>query len=313
MLRPWLIGLMALGLGVGSAAAQSAPVQSAPASPDVPPQDPPPTTVDDVVVVGGELAQRTEEFVNRMAAPARRRGLARWEGEVCLGVVNFKTEVAHLIIDRITEVARELEIDLGEPGCDPNVVIAGTTDAPVLARDMVRRYRSNFFRYGYTSSNRGGAALEVFQTSAEPVRWWHVSLPIVTSTGAPAIRLPGKGSVSAPCRSRAGFWVRNCDEVTDRLMRMITIVDIDGLESVNLAQLADYLTLISLAQIEPESDYSGYDTVLNLFEPGVPVSGLTDWDMVYLRALYSGEAENLTAGEQADRMLSELQSTTDDD
>lgn len=316
MLRPCLIGLMALGLGVGTAVAQTAPNQTAPtqapraqaatASPDDSPQDPPPTTVDDVVVVGGALEAQAEEFVSRLAAPARRRGLARWEGEVCLGVVNFRAEVAHLIIDRITDVARELEMELGEPGCEPNVVIAGTTDAPRLARDMVGRYRSNFFRYGYTSSNRGSAALQAFQTSDAPVRWWHVSLPIVVETGAAAIRLPGRDPVEAKCRTRSGYWARNCDEVTDRIMRMITIVDIDGLESVNLAQLADYLTLIALAQIEPDADYSGFDTVLNLFDPAIEVSGLTEWDMIYLRALYSGEAEHLTPDEQARRMLPEL-------
>ncbi|MDZ4054584.1 MAG: hypothetical protein U1E24_15175 [Phenylobacterium sp.] len=309
MLRPWLMGFLALGLGVGSAVAQNAPpptTQTPPASSDDTPQEPPVATVDDVLVVGGALEKLAENFVTSLAAPARRRGLARWEGEVCLGVVNFRAGVAHLIIDRITDVARELEMELGEPGCEPNVVIAGTTDASRLARDMVGRYRSNFFRYGYTSSNRGSAALEAFQTSDAPVRWWHVSLPIVVETGAAAIRLPGRGPVEAHCRTRSGYWARNCDEVTDRIMRMITIVDIDGLENVNLAELADYLALITLAQVEPDADYSGFDTVLNLFDPAIAVSGLTDWDMIYLRALYSGEAEHLTAAEQADRMVSEL-------
>lgn len=306
MIRPWLIGLMALCLGVGSAVAQTAPP-----SPDNAPQDPPPTTVDDVVILGGALEKMVEEFVTSLAAPARRRGLARWEGEVCLGVVNFRPQVAHLIIDRISDVARELEIELGEPGCEPNIVIAGTADGASLARDMVGRYRSNFFRYGYTSSNRGSAALAAFQETDAPVRWWHISLPIVVDTGAAAIRLPGYGAVDNPCRSRSGSWVKNCDEVTDRIMRMITIVDIDELESVNLAQLADYLALISLAQIEPDADYSEFNTVLNLFHPTIAVSGLTDWDMVYLRALYAGESEHLTPAEQARRMMPELQETPD--
>ena len=308
MLRPGLIGLMALGLGAGTAVAQTAPN-----TPDTPLQDPPATTVDDVVVVGGALEKLAEEFVTSLAAPARRRGLARWDGEVCLGVVNFRSEVAHLIIDRITDVARELAIELGEPGCEPNVVIAGTTDGAGLARDMVRRYRSNFFRYGYTTSNRGSAALDVFQTSEAPVRWWHVSLPIVVDTGSSAIRLPGKDPVDNPCRTRSGGWARDCDEVTDRIMRMMTIVDIDGLEGVNLAELADYLALITLAQIEPDADYREFDTVLNLFDPTMAVSGLTDWDMIYLRALYSGDAEHVTPGEQAGRMLPGLREARGDD
>ena len=193
MLRAWLIGLVALGFGVGTAVAQTAPSEAtpaAPASPDESLQDPPATTIDGIVVLGGDLEALAEQFVTGLSAPARNRGLARWDDEVCLGVVNFRAEVANLIIDRISDVARGLEIELGEPGCEPNVVIAGTIDAPGLARGMVGRYRSKFFRYGYTASNRGSAALEVFQTSDAPVRWWHLSLPIVVDTGAPAMRLP---------------------------------------------------------------------------------------------------------------------------
>nr|MBF0665241.1 hypothetical protein [Brevundimonas sp.] len=189
----------------------------------------------------------------------------------------------------------------------------GTADGTQLARDMVRRYRSNFFRYGYTTSNPGTAALGVFQTSEAPVRWWHVSLPVVVSTGASAIRLPGGDPVENPCRRPSGTWVANCDKVTDRMMRMITIVDIDGIEGVGLAPLADYLTLVALAQIEADTDFSEFDTVLNLFNPDRTVSGLTNWDMIYLRALYSAEAEHISAREQARRMAPELREARADD
>lgn len=300
MLRPWLTGWIALCLGAGSAVAQTPP------PPADPPQDPPPTTIDDVLVIGDGLETRAGEFVNGLAAPARRRGLARWDGRVCLGVVNFRLEVAQSIADRITDVARGLAVHLSEPGCEPNLLIVGTTDGAGLAETMVRRYRSEFFRFGFTSSNRGPAALEEFQTSDAPVRWWHVSLPVVRRTGRPAIRLPGKGPASNPCRTRSGSWAGHCDAVTDQLVKMMVIVDIDALEGANLSQLADYLALIALAQVEPDADYSGFDTVLNLFEPDRAVSGLTEWDLIYLRALYSGRPEYLTVDEQARRMVPAL-------
>ncbi len=277
--------VFAIVLG-GPAAAQepSAPVEAQAAEP-APPGTPDPDTLDDVVVVGGELEALAREFVASLSAPGHRRGLARWDGEVCLGILNFRSQAAYLISDRISDVARELEIRLGEPGCEPNLLIFGTTDGPGMARAMASRYRSSVFRYGFSSSNRGNTALEIFQTSDAPVRWWHISLPVVTRTGQPAIRLPGKEPVPARCRTRNGFWMANCDEVTDRIIRMIAIVDIDEFENVSFDQLADYLTLIALAQIEPEADHAAFDTVLNLFNPAAAVSGLTDWDMIYLRAL----------------------------
>ena len=265
----------------------------------------PETRVDDIVVDGRPLEVIAEEFVTTISAPPRRRGLARWSGTVCIGVVNFRNDVAHMIIDRISEVAEGLDIRLGEPGCEPNLVIAGTDDASALAREMVRRYRQPFFRYGYTRSNRGSGALAAFQTTDAPVRWWHMSLPINTIDGSPAIGLPGQGYWVSPCPATRAHY-RFCEAITDHLTRLIIIVDVEQVAGKSVAQLADYLTLVALAQIEPDADYGAFDTVLNLFDPDLQVTGLTDWDLIYLDALYSGEDERLDPREQAARMVPAL-------
>lgn len=288
-------------------------LQVAPVHAQDTPSDPtlPETRVDDIVVDGRPIEVIAEEFVTTISAPPRRRGLARWSDTVCIGVVNFRNDIAHQIIDRISEVAESLDIRLGEPGCKPNLVIAGTVDANALAQEMVRRYRRPFFRYGYTRSNRGSGALAAFQTTDAPVRWWHMSLPINTIDGSPAIRLPGQGYWVSPCAgSRLRY--RFCDAITDHLTRLIIIVDIDRAAGRTVAQLADYLALVALAQIEPDADYSAFDTVLNLFDPDLQVTGLTDWDLIYLAALYSGEDERLDPREQAARMVPALRARDGD-
>lgn len=275
----------------------------------------PETRVDDIVVDGRPIEVIAEEFVTTISAPPRRRGLARWSDTVCIGVVNFRNDIAHQIIDRISEVAESLDIRLGDPGCKPNLIIAGTDDADGLARTMVERYRSQFFRFGYTRSNRGSGALAAFQDTDAPIRWWHISLPINTVDGTPAIRLPGRDYWVSPCRQRSPFGGRNyrfCEAITDHLSRLIIIVDVDQVAGRTAAQLADYLTLVSLAQIEPNSDYSAFDTVLNLFDPDMQVTGLTDWDLIYLAALYSGEDERLDPREQAARMVPALRARQGD-
>ena len=45
----------------------------------------------------------------------------------------------------------------------------------------------------------------------------------------------------------------------------------------------------------------------------VTVPGLTEWDLIYLRALYSGEAEDLTPAEQARRMMPVLREASTGD
>lgn len=291
-----VIASLVLGLSGQTAIAQTAPI------PPVATQDElPTTTIDDVVIVGDALEELAEEFVNSLAAPARERGLARWEGEVCLGVVNFRGEMAHQLIDHISDVAREVGVELGEPGCEPNVLVVGTADGRALATELVGRRRQEF-RYGYTRSNRGARALEVFQTSDAPVRWWHISLLYNTLTGGVAIRLPGQGYADVPttgrCLQRLGGMMR-CNDVTDRLVRSVIIVDVEALPQITFVQLADYLSVLALAQVEPESDFSAFDTVLNVIDAPTSAAGLTEWDMNYLRALYSGRSERIDPEEQA--------------
>ena len=305
--RSGLIGLgMAAFLGAAAAMAQE---------PAVPPADgaPPATRVDDVIVQGRPLEEAVEEFVETLSAPARLHGLARWRSEVCVGVINFRPDGARQIIDRISDVARDLNIALREPGCSPNLVIVGTPAPDEVATEMVRRYRGEFFRFGATRSNRGMAALEAFQVTDAPVRWWHVSIPMIAGTNMPAFTSLG-GAGYKPCSHRnSGIGYRFCRYITDHISRLLVIVDFNQMEGVNYAHLADYLTMIGLAQVEPDSDYSGFETVPNLFDPGVTVTGLTDWDHIYLQALYSAEELLIDPREQVERMTPELQALQDDD
>ncbi|HWW11500.1 MAG TPA: hypothetical protein VN018_03210 [Brevundimonas sp.] len=270
-------------------------------TPPVPAAQDEPTTLPDVVVSGDDLERLAQTFVEGLAAPARDRGLARWESKLCLGAVNFRSEMAHQLIDHISDVAQEIGVELDEPGCDlrpsgPNVLIVGTDDGRELASALVGQNRRQF-RYGYTRSNRGPRALEEFQTSEAAVRWWHISLPYNTETGTVAIRLPGRGPVNWPCRRRWGD--RNCDAVNDRLIRSLIIVDLATLPEMSFNQLGDYLAVLTLAQVDPRTDFTPFDTVLNVVEHPGSVEGLTEWDRNYLQALYAGKSQRLDADEQA--------------
>ncbi len=306
MPRALISGVLIAALA-GAAVAQVPPAEPAP-------QEPPATQLEDILVAPDGLEELAREFVDSLAAPARGRGLARWEDEVCLGVVNFRTQAAHQLIDHISTVAEDIGVELDEPGCDPNVLIVGTADGQALAAALVDRRRSEF-RYGYTRSNRGARALEVFRTSQAPIRWWHVSLLYNTETGGIAMRLPGRLPPTLPtsgrCLQRLGGAER-CDAITDRLMRSVIIVDIAALPDVSFTQLGDYLAVLALAQVEPETDYAVFDTVLNLLADPQGVTGLTEWDRNYLRALYAGESQRLDPEEQAEALAERMRAGSAD-
>ena len=262
----------------------------------------PTAQLEDVIVDGSGLEALALEFIESVSAPPRRRGLARWDLELCIGVVNFRAEAAHAIVDRISDMARELEIPLGEPGCAPNAVIVGADDGRALATALVGE-RRRAFRFGYTRSNRGSRALRAFQDSEAPVRWWHISFPVDAETGELAIRLPGQPAPPLPGSGR-----RSMQRVlmSDRLARAVIIVDVGRASEISFSQLCDYLALITLAQVDPDGDHGALDTVLNVFDNPASVEGLTEWDRGWLRTLYESGPNRRDAVFQAEAMAAQL-------
>lgn len=277
---------LALALATALSAPQSAP-QASPA-----PQEPVPettATLEDIVVERRQLESMVRDFVGEVGAPARRRGLARWQGGICVGVVNIRTEVAQYIADRVSDVGMDLGLTPGEPGCRANIFIVFAVDSAGLADAMVDENRQAF-RRGVGGLDRGNPALRDFRSADRPVRWWHVSTPTDSETGRRAVRLPGDvdpttGQPNAPVVATFAASRLN-SQIRDDMSKVMIIVDVDRLGETNLVQLADYLAFISMVQVDPDGETASYDTILNLFDAPMSVDGLTEWDASYLESLY---------------------------
>lgn len=277
---------LALALATTMSVRQSVP----PASP--PPQEPVPeaiATLEDIIVERRQLESMVRDFVGEVGAPANRRGPARWQGGICVGVVNIRTDVAQYIADRVSEVGMDLGLTPGDPGCRANIFIVFAVDSAGLANAMVDENRQAF-RRGVSGLDRGNPALRDFRSADRPVRWWHVSMPTDSETGQRAVRLPGDvdpttGQPAAPVVNVFAASRLN-SQIRDDMSKVMIIVDVDRLGETSLAQLADYLAFISLAQVDPDGETAAYDTILNLFDAPTSVDGLTEWDASYLRSLY---------------------------
>ena len=289
MLAPLLAALLLSS--TPDAAPQTRPPQAAPAIPSADA----PTDLEDVVVEGRRLDEQVSTFVREVGQPARGRGLARWHDSVCVQAVNLRTETAQYLVDRVSTVAQDVGLRAGEPGCHPNIFVIATTDADAFTRRLVERRRI-LFTLGGAGTDLGRSALERFMNNDRPVRWWNVSMPIDEDTGQWATRLPGDASVNVsseiynPLLSAPSIMVnssRLSTEIRDDSKRIFVIVDADKVSGVSVEQLGDYVAMVSLAQINPEADTSGYATVLNLFADPERTSGLTNWDKAYLQGLYT--------------------------
>jgi hypothetical protein len=253
-----------------------------------------PIPLEDVEVTGASLDSLIRSFVGEVAAPNKHRGLARWDGKVCVGVANLRQETAQFIVDRVSTVAEGLGLEAGAPGCRPNVIIIATDDPDAVAARLVEDNR-NQFRPGGAGMDRGGNELRNFIGSDRPVRWWQVSVPIDSNTGQRAVRLPGdcinaclSPSDSAPVISVFAA-SRLSSQIVDHLFRTIIVVSADQVSHVSGQQLADYIAMVAMAQIDPAADTSRYASILNVFDAPETASSLTDWDMSYLTGLYGAE------------------------
>ncbi|MFC5343117.1 hypothetical protein ACFPIE_04275 [Brevundimonas staleyi] len=249
--------------------------------------------------MGRPLSQATTDFVGRVSAPTTGRGAATWRRRFCVGVGGLRREAATHIVDRISAVASDLGLQLGRPGCQPRAFVLFAEDADLATQTLVRT-KGRRFRIGLPDSDLGDQALADFLVSDQPVRWWQNTVTVNAETGIINRHLPGQLPVGTPevIRSPTDLGMlgnivtpsRLRNEVRDDLTQVIIIVDVDQILGIDATQLADYLAMIALAQINPEVDPGPYDSILSLFaRPESAPSGLTDWDRAFLRGLYGAE------------------------
>jgi hypothetical protein len=289
MLAAALASLMILTSGQDMASTQDPAVPQSPA-----------VDLEDIVVEGRPLETLTRTFVREVAAPARNRGMARWRNGLCVGVANLQPEVAQYITDRVSTVAQDVGLKPGEPGCEPHVLIIATVDASTFTREFVD-VRPRLFRVGGSGMDRGGSAFEAFLENDQPVRWWNISVPVNDDTGLIASRMPGFAPPITPVQAS-----RITTQIVDDTKRAFIIVDVDKTKDVSLEQLADYIAFITLAQVDPKADTSGYATILNLFDDPAQTRTLTNWDRAYLQGLYNTIRRRENTGAQRTEVVDSI-------
>jgi hypothetical protein len=251
------------------------------------------TQVADVVVQGRRVEEAVSAFVNEVADPPRGTRLARWDRTVCVGAMNLSPDYAQYMVDRVSQIAVGIGLDVGEPGCRPEVMIIASDNGAALAQRLVRDNPTGF-RPASALTDRGSAALRAFQSSDEPIRWWHVSMPVSVDTGEAAVALHGEAPPTVAVRDAS----RLRSNVRDDLKRVVIIVDVSKVGSVSFRALSDYVAMVALAQINSGTDLERYPTVLNLFSDREAVTGLTDWDLDYLSGLYTSRADRARPSQQ---------------
>jgi hypothetical protein len=259
---------------------------------------------DEIVVVGQRLDEIVGQFVSELAAaPLGEDQLARWDANICPGIYGLTdVDTAQGLLDRIAVRAYGLDLNVGEPGCSPNISIFFTDDPQRLAAAL----RTRFERVlnAPNISMMGRREMTAFVNATSPVRWWSI----------------------ASTRSRSGFDILDDGVVRDlspsRLRRLtrqdlssiVIVVDSRTIDGLRVGSLGDYLAMVSLAQINSDADTTGMSTILNLFRGGA--SEMTAWDLAYLEGLYgatrAARSSNQQEGQIERTMIEELEAERDE-
>jgi len=235
---------------------------------------------DDLVITGSRFQEMVRSFVQEVAPPdLSEEQLARWNSRYCPLMAGIPARQAQYLVDRMSQRAYQLGLRPGDENCRANVLVFITPDADILAqaladdRDLVAYY--NNAEHG---NSLGRDALTAFVTSDAPVRWWHVA-QTVTERGTV---ITNSGEV---VRSEASRLYR---PTRQDFNRVLVIVDARQATGLQFEALADYLAMVTLAQLDASADTSEIPSILNLFSrSGASEARMTDWDLAYLEGLYN--------------------------
>lgn len=259
------------------------------------------TTAPDIVVTAASREQ-TQAYVSQVAiAPTSADQLGRWDEAICVGVAGLPARQGQFIADRVAQRAYSVGLEPGAAGCQPNVSIVVAPDGNAMAQQMFENDPSLFaYRYETGVRTLGQDAFTAFLNTERPVRWWHVTREV----GADGERLSSENT----SMGSSGFSTQAVRSTGSRLnsttrqdfARVVIIVDGRSAGRVQLAQLADYISMVALAQVNPSGNTASYPSIMNIFGGGASAAPqLTQWDQAYLSALYSTsrEAASTTAQE----------------
>lgn len=227
------------------------------------------------------MEERARAYVSTVASPPRNRNPARWENRVCIAAVNMGPTFAQSMVDRVSQVAQELGLSAGDPGCDPDVLIVMAEDAQQTAAELVRR-RPGVFRPEGNGVALGRDELEAFTQGSAAIRWWHVSTVVDMRTRMPAVTNGDRKAPLALSNNVGPSFIRT--QLGDYLRKAIIVIDADQVGEIGFDRLSDYVAFVALAQVDADADYTGHDTILNLLKD--PQARLSEWDRAYLKSLY---------------------------
>lgn len=280
-----MLGLMAIAVSIAvqSGAAQA---QDEPGSPEI--------TVEGV----RNPDRQVGAFVDALTDAPIKGQLSRFDWAVCPAAVGLSPADNMAIVERMRRVAEAAGIKRAAADCRPNALVIVTRDKSELIERLHKQHPAYFTGMAdgdvrRLARGRGSAAA------------WHVE------------GLLDRDGKEVPRDQIGGNYVVDVTDSPSRITpgtrphfaASVLVVELRALSGLTITQLADYAAMRTFARTDPARlENSAAPTILTVLDApmdsAIPIT-LTDWDLGFLKALYSSN-ENRYAGQQRNEIRSRL-------
>lgn len=240
---------------------------------------------DDIVVTGRPTDSSNREVtrqarkISQVSGSVLHEPLAQMRKRICPGIIGLPQDMAEMIVGRIRYNAERIGMPAAsEEACDPNIVVAFVRDGKAEVAALVETQPQVFSRLPR-------AELQALLAEAGPVRAW--SNTVVRSRHGDQLMGRTDNLVDIPMlnvgNSHSHIFAAHRYDIDSAVI----LIDLAAIDGMLVSQIADYVTMRSFARTRPVSGDTAADTILSLFDPeGAAPSGLTTFDLAYLKSLY---------------------------
>lgn len=264
------------------------------------------TPVEGLTVQGraAPLDDRVHAYVRAAAVKEFGESLVRWRRKLCPLVAGLPKDQGEYVLARVSQVAMQAGAPLADADCKPNVYVVVTHDPKALLEAWKKR-DSNLF--GHELPQR----VARFIAADRPVRVWH-NWAFEHWAGADLGDLPKRRRQQPEGQNPNEGRLEN-SRILSSVVRndwgAVIVVDAARTRDLSVGQLADFIAMTTLGEFDADAPLDEAPTILRLFQAtgADRPTGLSDWDLALLKALYGTEQQaKLQPSIIASRMLRDL-------
>jgi hypothetical protein len=255
-----------------------------------------------------ELRLQVDQFVTSAVVHHFGESLMRWDTKVCPLVAGLPRDQGEFILERLSQSARNAGAPLAPEKCTANFFVLVSSHPDRILEELQKK-RPRLF-----DTTRGLGALQHFFVTERPIRVWYnwqnqgdpaAGFSIIAAFIGGGATMGGSeggsgltGSTSSWGSGLESYRLPNSRlslSVTKSINTAIIIVDLARMKGVSVGQLAGYVTMVGLAEINLDRTIVSAPSVLRLFsEPGeAPVDGMSPWDQALLKSLYATRVQSV--------------------